>query len=50
MGLTRKIRKVGHSLTISLPAQLAVMLGLEAGDRMEWEHLGGGSLRLKRKE
>ncbi len=50
MGLTRKLRKVGNSLTIAVPAQLADMLGLEAGDRMEWEHLGEGMLRLKRRE
>ncbi len=50
MGLTRKLRRVGNSLTVAVPAQLAEMLGMEAGDRMEWEHLGGGTLRLKRKE
>ncbi len=49
MGLTRKLRKVGHSLTIAIPAQLAEMLGLEAGDLMEWQHLGGGALRLKKR-
>ncbi len=48
MGLTRKLRKVGHSLTIAVPAQLADMLGMEAGDLMEWEHLGGGTLRLRK--
>ncbi len=49
MGLTRKLRKVGHSLTIAIPAQLAEMLGFEAGDLMEWEHMGGGALRLKKR-
>ena len=50
MGLTRKIRKVGNGLTVAIPAQLAVMLGMKVGDRMEWEHLGGGTLRLKKRK
>ncbi len=48
MGLTRKIRKVGNSLTVAIPAQLAEMLGLEAGDRMEFDHIGDGTLRLRK--
>ncbi len=48
MGLTRKLRKVGDSLIVAVPSQLAGMLGLKAGDWMEWEHLGEGSLRLKK--
>ncbi len=48
MGLTRRIRKVGHSLTIAIPAQLAAMLGIEAGDEMEFDHIGDGALRIRR--
>lgn len=48
MGLTRKIRKVGDSPTVAIPAQLAPMLGLEAGDQLEFDHIGDGILRLRR--
>ncbi len=50
MGLTRKIRRIGNSLTIAIPSQLAEMMGLEAGDSLEFEYLGGDSLRLKKRE
>ncbi len=40
---------MGHSLTITFPARRAEMLGLEAGNLMKWEHLGGGTLRLKKR-
>lgn len=36
-------------MTVSVPAQLADMLGMKAGDLMEREHLGGGSLRLRKR-
>ncbi len=35
---------MGHSLTITIPAQVAEMRGLEAGDLMKWERLGGGDV------
>ncbi len=47
MRLTRKIRRVGNSLTIVIPSQLAQMVGLKAGDSLEIEYLGD-SLRLKK--
>ncbi len=47
MKLTRKVRRVGHSLTVAIPSQLAVLLGLEAGDEVEFDYLGD-SLRLKK--
>ncbi len=49
MGLTRKLRKVGHSLTIAVPAQLAAMMGLKAGDTMEFDYLGNRTLRLRKR-
>ncbi len=48
MGLTRKIRKVGNSLTVAIPAQLAEMLGMKAGDQLEFDHIGEGTLRLRK--
>ncbi len=46
MGLTRKLQKVGHSLTVAVPAQLAGMFGLRAGDEMEFDRIGDWTLRL----
>ena len=49
MGLTRKLRKVGHSLTISLPAQLAALMEWTAGDEIEFDYLGNGTLRVRKR-
>ncbi len=46
MGLTRKLRRVGNSLTVAIPAQLAVLMGWAAGDQIEFDYLGD-SRRLK---
>ncbi|MCJ2531970.1 MAG: AbrB/MazE/SpoVT family DNA-binding domain-containing protein [Candidatus Thermoplasmatota archaeon] len=32
MALTRKVRNIGSSFMIAVPAQLAAMVGIEAGD------------------
>ncbi len=48
MPLTRKIRRVGDSLMVAIPAQLAAMVGIEAGDQLEFDHIGDGALRLRR--
>ncbi len=48
MGLTRKVRRVGNSLTVAIPSQLAEMVGLEAGSEVEFDHIGDGTLRLKK--
>ncbi len=37
MALVRKIRKVGHSLTVVIPAHLAAMVDFEEGDEIESE-------------
>ncbi len=42
------IRKVGHSLTVAIPSQLAAMISIEAGDRLELDHIGDGTLRLRK--
>ncbi len=47
MGLTRKLRKIGNSLTIAIPSQLAEMVGFKAGDHVEFDYLGEGVLRIK---
>ena len=48
MALVRKIRKVGHSLTVVIPAHLAAMVDFEEGDEIEFDHIGDGSLRLRK--
>ncbi len=47
MGLTRKLRKIGDSLIVAIPSQLAVLMGWAAGDQIEFDYLGD-SLRLKK--
>ncbi len=49
MRLTRKLRRVGNSLTIAIPSQLAVLMGWTAADLIEFDFLGD-SLRLKKSE
>ncbi len=48
MGLTRKLRKVGNSLTVAIPAQLASLMGWATSDMIEFDYLGD-SLRLKKR-
>lgn len=45
MALTRKIRKTGDGIVVTIPAHLGAMLGLEAGDGLEFDHNGDGTLR-----
>lgn len=47
MSLIRKVRRIGNSLTIAIPSQLAEMMGLRAGDHVEYDYLGEGVLRVK---
>ncbi len=49
MGLTRKLRRVGNSLTVAIPSQLAVLMGWTVADLIEFDYLGD-SLRLKKSE
>ncbi len=49
MALVRKIRKVGHSLTVVIPAHLAAMVDFEEGDEIEIDDLGEGSLWLTKR-
>ncbi len=37
MGLHRKIRRVGHSVVVTLPSQLAELAELTEGDVVEFE-------------
>ena len=47
MRFTRKTRRVGDSLTIAIPSQLAVVLDLGAGEEVEFDYLWD-SMRLKK--
>ncbi len=33
---------------VAIPAQLAAMVGIEAGDHLEFDHIGDGTLRLRK--
>ncbi len=46
MPLTRKTRKVGSSLMVAIPAQLAQLLDIEAGDVLEFDVIGRDALRV----
>jgi antitoxin component of MazEF toxin-antitoxin module len=48
MALTRKLRKAGNSLVLTIPSQLAEMCGLEEGQDVEIEAIGRDSLRVQR--
>ncbi len=41
VALTRKLRKVGTSRAVVIPSDLAALCGLEIGDTLEFEYLGG---------
>lgn len=46
MTLKRKVRKVGNSLVVSIPSQVAEMAGFKQGDEVEFEYLGMLFLRF----
>lgn len=48
MGLTRNLRSVGNRLTAATPAQVADMLDMAAGDQLEFDYFGNGTLRLRK--
>ena len=48
MALLRKVRNLGASRVVTIPAQLADMLEIEVGDDVVWDHLGDGTLRLRK--
>ena len=48
MALLRKVRNIGASRVVTIPAQLADMLGIEVGDDLAWDYLGDGALRLRK--
>ncbi len=47
VSLVRKVRRIGNSLTIAIPSQLAEMMGVRAGDHVEYDYLGEGVLKIK---
>ena len=50
MGLSRKVRRAGHSVVVIVPSQLAELAGLEEGDVVEFDYLGRGALRIEKRE
>lgn len=48
MALMRRLRKVSHSLVLTIPSQLAEMCGLEAGMDVEVEAIGRDAIRVAR--
>ena len=50
MTLKRKIRRMGNSLAVALPSQLAELAGLEAGDHVVFDYLGKGSLKISKED
>lgn len=48
--LTRRVRRSGHGLVLTLPSQLARLAGIEAGDLLAFEVVDdrAGVLRLRR--
>lgn len=50
MGLQRKIRRVGHSVVVTLPSQLAELADLAEDDIVEFEYLERGALLITKRE
>lgn len=46
MEVTRKLQKVGGSIVLTIPAEMARELGLSAGDEVRVKS-GGGSLKVE---
>ena len=46
MPLRRKLRKVSHTLVLTIPSQIAQMCGLEVGTVVEVEAIGRDALRV----
>lgn len=46
--LTRKVRRAGDALAVTVPSQLAQEHGITEGDVLSWETVDRGVFRLKR--
>ncbi len=46
--IKRKVRKIGNSLMVAIPTQVAALAGIEAGDTVEFDYLGRGELRIEK--
>ncbi len=44
----RKVRKIGHSLMVVIPTQVAALAGIEAGDTVAFDYLDRGVLRIEK--
>ena len=47
MTLTRKVRRSGRSLAVTIPGDLASLYDLKEGDQAEFEPLGDRTFRIK---
>ncbi len=48
MPLTRRLRKSGHSLSLTIPGDFVAAMDLKAGDTMEFIPQGPGGFRIRK--
>ena len=48
MAVTRTVRQVGGSLTITIPADIANLHEIKKGDELEFLHIALGEIRLRK--
>jgi len=48
MALTRRVRKSGDALAVTIPAHLAQEHGIREGDSLAWESVDRGVFRVKK--
>lgn len=48
MAVTRTVRQVGGSVTITIPADIANLHDIKKGDKLEFLPMGMGEIRLRR--
>jgi len=48
MAVKRTVRRAGGSLIITVPADIAALHGIQAGDEMEFLPMAAGELRLRK--
>ena len=48
MGIKRKVRVCGESLSITIPKQIAELHNINAGDYIEFEPIGYGEFKIKK--
>jgi len=48
MSLVRKVRRVGSSLVVTIPSQIADFYHISAGTKLEVSPMGDGKIMLKK--